>query len=88
MDDTPKDEFKWFGEGFDGFPKRLPEDTVEYVIHIVDKALNDAQTRTRSNEVLKAANELEKSVLKNYLWQRDPFKLHLQREDSKCAINQ
>jgi hypothetical protein len=31
------DGLKWFGEGFDGFPKKLPEDVVEYIIFIIDQ---------------------------------------------------
>lgn len=40
MDDQPPDDgLKWFGEGFDGFPKRLPDDCVEYIIYLVDSTL-------------------------------------------------
>ncbi|PIA92076.1 Protein ecdysoneless [Cercospora beticola] len=74
----PDDGLKWFGEGFDGFPKRLPDDCVEYVIHVIHGGLNsNAALRTRLNEILKAANELKKKLLKDYIWQRQDFNLAL-----------
>lgn len=72
----PDDGLKWFGEGFDGFPKRLPDDCVEYVIHVIDKSLSSVSVlRARLNEIMKAANELKKKHLKDYIWQRDAFDL-------------
>lgn len=77
-DQLPDDGLKWFGEGFDGFPKRLPDDCVEYVIHVVHGGLNStAALRTRLNEILKAANEFKKKLLKDYIWQRQEFDLAL-----------
>ena len=70
------DGLKWFGEGFDCFPKRLPDDCVEYVIHVIDaKQQTAAATLTRLNQLLKASNELKKKLLKDYIWQRDEFEL-------------
>ncbi|KAI5361276.1 Putative Ecd family protein [Septoria linicola] len=78
-DQLPDDGLKWFGEGFDGFPKRLPDDCVEYVIHVVHGGLNStAALRTRLNEILKAATESKKKLLKDYIWQRQEFDLTLQ----------
>jgi hypothetical protein len=72
------DGFKWFGEGFDGFPKRLPDDCVEYIIHLIDtRFATAAKIRTRLNEILKASNDLKKKLLKDYVWQRDEFELKL-----------
>ena len=73
--DLPQDDgLKWFGEGFDGFPKRLPDDCVEYLVHVIDKKLRDiATTRTRLNQILKTANELAKKHTNDYIWQRDIF---------------
>ena len=81
-----KDNLKWFGEGFDGFPKRLPEDTVEYAVYVVDNTLSDSQVRARLNAILQASNELSKKLLKDYIWQRDDFKLELKRENSQFLI--
>lgn len=79
MDDQlPDDGLKWFGEGFDGFPKRLPDDCVEYIIQVIDSKLeNIAAIRSRLNKINKAANELKKKHLKDYIWQRDAYDLSI-----------
>ncbi|KAK5016925.1 hypothetical protein LTR60_002171, partial [Cryomyces antarcticus] len=83
MDGPPQDDFKWFGEGFNGFPKRLPEDCVEYVVYIVDSKLNsETQVRSRLKEFQSAAIALSKRLLKDYIWQRESFALEVQREDT------
>lgn len=81
-DDLPlhDDGFKWFGEGFDGFPKRLPDDCVEYVLYVLDDKLDEGDilaTRTRLNQILQMAGELVKNYTKDYIWQRDSFELKL-----------
>ncbi|KAF7191466.1 Protein ecdysoneless-like [Pseudocercospora fuligena] len=75
---TADDGLKWFGEGFDGFPRRLPDDCVEYIIHIIDEKLrNPSAVRARLSEVLRAVNDLKKKHLKDYIWQRQHFELNL-----------
>lgn len=79
MDGASQDDgLKWFGEGFDGFPKRLPEDCVEYLIYAINAELQSAAAaRRRLSQILKAANELKKKLLKEYIWQREEFELKL-----------
>ncbi|OQO08099.1 hypothetical protein B0A48_06893 [Cryoendolithus antarcticus] len=78
MEVPKQDDFKWFGEGFDGFPKRLPEDCVEYIIYVIDEKLKtQAAIRTRLNHILKAANIASKKLLADYIWQREAFELSL-----------
>jgi len=72
-----EDGLKWFGEGFEGFPKRLPDDTVEYIICVIDQKLNEAAIRSRLKEVQNVANALTKGLLKDYIWQRESFKSDL-----------
>jgi hypothetical protein len=84
--EAPPGDFKWFGEGFDGFPKRLPDDTVEYAIYILDAKLADAQKRSRLNAILQAANELTKKSLKDYIWQREVFALNLERDNGTWLL--
>ncbi|KAF2433795.1 putative regulatory factor Sgt1 [Tothia fuscella] len=84
--DAPQEDFKWFGEGFDGFPKRLPEDTVEYVIHIINSKLAEAQIRSRLNEILQTANDFTKKLLRDYIWQREAFALTLKREENTWIL--
>lgn len=82
----PKDDFKWFGEGFDGFPKRLPEDVVEYLVFIIDTRLSDIQTRERLQAFQRALTSLEKKFLKEYIWQRDSIKLNLVRDGGRWLL--
>jgi len=83
---VPKDDFKWFGEGFDGFPKHLPEDCVEYMIYVIDAKLSDLQKRERLQHIQRVANDLEKRLLKEYIWQRESFKLSLVHEDGSLRF--
>ncbi|KAF2629886.1 SGT1-domain-containing protein [Macroventuria anomochaeta] len=80
------DGLKWFGEGFDGFPKSLPEDVVEYIIFIVETRLSDIQTRERLQAFQRALQDLKKKFLKEYIWQRDEIKLELVREDDRWLL--
>ena len=77
----PDDDFKWFGEGFDGFPKILPEDCVEYTLHIIDSELNDFDIRENLREVQSEASKLLKKLLNHYIWQRETFALELVRDN-------
>jgi hypothetical protein len=85
--DSNQDDFKWFGEGFAGFPKRLPDDTIEYAIFVIDSKLAEAQIVSRLRTVLQDASALSKKLLKDYIWQRDEFALELKRDDGMSAIN-
>lgn len=82
----PKDDLKWFGEGFDGFPKKLPEDVVEYIIYIIDTMLSDIQTRERLQAFQRSLSQLEKKFLKEYIWQRESLKLELVREEGRWLL--
>ena len=75
-----EDDFKWFGEGFDGFPKRLPEDCVEYSIYILDTTL---PLRQRLQTVHAASRALTRKLLQDFIWQRESFGLELVRQDGK-----
>ncbi|RDW73834.1 hypothetical protein BP5796_07276 [Coleophoma crateriformis] len=72
----PRDDLKWFGEGFDGFPKRLPDDCVEYILLVIDSNLKSKkEILTRLELIRKEAQKISSNLLKNYIWQRDGFKL-------------
>jgi hypothetical protein len=81
--DGSKDDFKWFGEGFDGFPKRLPEDCVEYMLFIIDSQLTPKEVLARLEAVGKEAVMLTRDLLKDYIWQRDDFTLKLEQSNGK-----
>ena len=85
--DGIKDDFKWFGEGFDGFPKTLPEDCVEYALYIIDTTLKDSEIRERLARVHHAAKALTKRLLRDFIWQRESFSLDLVRHDGKVTYN-
>ncbi|EON65098.1 hypothetical protein W97_04333 [Coniosporium apollinis CBS 100218] len=82
----PRDDLRWFGEGFSGFPKRLPEDCVEYMIFIIDTKSSEAQIRSRLQAVQRASSDLTKKLLKDYIWQRDAFNLDLVRGDGSWLL--
>lgn len=85
VEPSDQDGFKWFGEGFEGFPKLLPEDSVEYIIRIIDTRSTDVQLRERLQAVQKHSNELSRSLLRDYIWQRDSFRLDLEREEGASS---
>lgn len=84
MEQRQKD-FKWFGEGFDGFPKRLPDDCVEYMVYIINSPPTESACRTRLRQVQQGANVLIKGLLKDFIWQRESFKLDLVQENGKVV---
>lgn len=82
MDGTEGD-FNGFGPGFDGFPKRLPEDCVEYSLFVIDSTLRTQKEKLARLEVIrKAALKLTGRLLKKYIWQRESFDLQVRSE--KC----
>lgn len=77
--DIPEDDFKGFGEGFTGFPKRLPEDCVEYSLFVIDAKLKTQKELLAQLEAIrKESVRLSESLLKEYIWQRESFKLELE----------
>jgi hypothetical protein len=81
--EPPADGFKWFGEGFDGFPARLPDDCVEYAIYIVDPKIREGERRERLRKVQAAGTDLARKLLKDYVWQREKFGLALANEHGR-----
>lgn len=80
-----QNDFKWFGEGFDGFPKHLPEDCVEYFIYIIDSKLRDLEIRSQLRKIQASVSNLTKKLLKGYIWQRQNFNLELVHEDGNAV---
>ena len=78
-----EDGFKWFGEGFDGFPKKSLEDCVEYKIYIFKEEIPDVRIRETLSKVQTTASTLLKTLLKGFIWQKDGFALELAREDGR-----
>ncbi|GAB1317272.1 hypothetical protein MFIFM68171_07482 [Madurella fahalii] len=60
-------------EGFDGFRMRLPEDCVEYMLFIIGEKTDNRLPSLEA--VRKAADQKLDALAKDYIWQREPFKL-------------
>ncbi|CZS95125.1 related to sgt1 protein [Rhynchosporium agropyri] len=79
--DLPDLGFKGFGEGFEGFPKRLPEDCVEYSLFIIKSKLkSQKEVLGRLEEVRKESLRMTERLLKEYIWQREAFKLEIESD--------
>lgn len=72
-------EFQWPEEGFDGFPRVSSDDCVKYSVYIIGSRENDNEGTTKATlgKVISAANELDKELLRGYIWQRENFRLVL-----------
>ncbi|OQD85819.1 hypothetical protein PENANT_c009G09982 [Penicillium antarcticum] len=90
---TTEEDIAWFKSTFRPIPKpELPDDAVEYSIFyippspapaVIDEA---AETRARLIEVQRSAADLTKDLLKDYIWQREAFKLEIAKEDGITSL--
>ncbi|KAL1886106.1 hypothetical protein Plec18167_000035 [Paecilomyces lecythidis] len=83
-----QEDLEWFKSTFHPIPKpQLPDDSVEYSLYLIPAgpapAVTEeaAETRSRLHEVQKTASELTKTLLKDYIWQRDAFNLEIAKEN-------
>lgn len=90
-----QEDLEWFKSTFRPIPKpQLPEDAIEYSLYLIlsdhppTPTVTDAiaETRSRLQEIQKSASELTKSLLKNYIWQREGFSLEVVKEDGSSSI--
>lgn len=77
------EDFKWFGEGFNGFPKHLPEDCVEYILYTIGPKSQESTGRARLRQIQQAATILTKRLLAGFIWQRETFSLDLAHDNGK-----
>jgi hypothetical protein len=76
--ESVKNEFGGFEDGFQGFPKHLPDDCVEYSLFLIDSKLNSQKDlRARLEGVRRESKKLTDTLLKDYIWQRDGFSLQI-----------
>ncbi|KAF7718647.1 Regulatory factor Sgt1 [Penicillium ucsense] len=82
-----EEDIAWFKSTFRPIPKpELPDDAIDYFIYYlpsptpaeVDEA---AEARARLQEVQRSAAEWIKKFLKDYIWQREAFRLELVNEN-------
>ncbi|KAG8529095.1 uncharacterized protein KY384_005730 [Bacidia gigantensis] len=81
-----QDDLKWFGEGFDGFPKILPDDCVEYSIYLINNNPNGSDARDNLREIQNAAKKLIKTHLQDFIWQREGFELKIKRDGQRSYL--
>jgi hypothetical protein len=66
--------------------EQLPENTVEYMLFVIDNQQSEARkTRTRLETVRKEAVELAQSLTKDYIWQREGFEISFKSENGECC---
>ena len=81
--ESSEGELNAFGEGFNQFPKIIPEDCVAYTIYIIDAKLSDSQVQDQLRQVQKAGIKLTNELLKDFIWQRERIHFDLVREKGK-----
>ena len=71
-----------FSNDINDLPKHLPEDCVEYYLFHIPSTTEDPPVSTRKalEDVLTAATSLTASLLKDYIWQRDAFRLEFKQD--------
>lgn len=83
------EEIAWFKSTFRPIPKaELPDDCVEYSLHLISATLNaanESEVRNRLREVQKHASQLQKTWTKDYIWQRQGFTLELEKENGEVC---
>ncbi|KAK5995787.1 Protein ecdysoneless-like protein [Cladobotryum mycophilum] len=55
----------------------LPENCVEYLLFVLEDQFDVRQTRQQLETIRKAALELSQKLTKDYIWQRDEFRVEL-----------
>jgi hypothetical protein len=84
----PNEDFKGFDGGFTGFPKHLPGDCVEYSLYIIDSRLKSPKELLGQLEVVKKeATKLTDTLLREYIWQRESFRLGLESGKGMVAMS-
>lgn len=85
-----QEDIEWFKSTFRPIPKpELPDDCIEYSLYWIpkDSSLGSEDdpvaARAALGKVQKSASELSKKYLKDYIWQRDSFKLEQTKEDGE-----
>ncbi|KAI1632037.1 SGT1-domain-containing protein [Biscogniauxia mediterranea] len=78
MDSEDRTEF--FQHGFEGFPRRLPDNCVEYVLFLIDSTLDARTLLAELENIRKAAVQLCSRIASEYIWQRDSFQLQVKRD--------
>lgn len=83
-----EEDLEWFKSTFHPIPKpEIPDDSVDYSLYYIPSspapAVVDevAETRARLVEVQRTSAELVKDLLKDYIWQRESFRLEITKDN-------
>ncbi|KXJ90677.1 SGT1 protein-domain-containing protein [Microdochium bolleyi] len=79
MESDNKSDF--FKGGFEGFPRQLPENCVEYVLVLIDQHMEMQKLLSELEHVRKLALQKCAELTKDYIWQRDSFQLQIKSKD-------
>lgn len=89
-----QEDIEWFKSTFRPIPKpELPDDCIEYSLQYIPSspapAVVDevADTRARLAEVQRSSAELTKQLLKDYIWQREAFRLEITKKDGTTILS-
>ena len=86
MEPSNDDHLKWFGEGFDGFPRHIPENRILYSIFLRQNPKN-VNVSDQLEKICSAARDLTTKLLQTYIWQQEGFSLQLVRERGKGDVH-
>ncbi|KAI0542440.1 SGT1 protein-domain-containing protein [Xylaria digitata] len=76
-----------FQDGFEPFPRSLPDNCVEYMLFLLDSTLEPRGLLTELENIRKTAMQLCAATAKDYIWQRDSFQLQTKRESGLVYLH-
>ncbi|PYI19733.1 regulatory factor Sgt1 [Aspergillus violaceofuscus CBS 115571] len=89
-----EEDLEWFKSTFRPIPKpEIPDDTVDYALYHIPSSPAPAtvdevaETRAQMVEVQKTAAELTKDLLKDYIWQRESFRLEITKDNGVTSLH-
>ncbi|PYH90595.1 regulatory factor Sgt1 [Aspergillus ellipticus CBS 707.79] len=89
-----QEDLEWFKSTFHPIPKpEIPDDCIDYSLYYIPSspapAVVDevAETRARLVEVQRTSAELVKDLLKDYIWQRESFRLEITKDDGVTSLH-
>ncbi|KAI1295028.1 SGT1-domain-containing protein [Xylaria venustula] len=82
-----QDKNQLFQDGFEQFPRSLPDNCVEYMLFVLDSTLEPRALLTELENIRKSAMQLCAATTKDYIWQRDSFQLQVKRKDGLVYLH-
>ncbi|KAH8645620.1 SGT1 protein-domain-containing protein [Xylariales sp. PMI_506] len=76
-----------FDDDFEGFPRLLPENCVEYILFIIDSQLEARKLLSALETVRKTALQLTQRLTRDYIWQRDGLQLEVKNESGHTYLH-